>query len=107
MKNGSTNQYNQLFGFLSVKKIDLRESTEDPVDKEVKFRLFVWPINFLGNDAILLAPSIFDCFSGCPVPRQMERDKQLKRRQGLKNLGLRTMPEESQTDPHVLWVNPF
>ena len=28
----------------SVKKIDPRESTEGPVDKEVKFRLFVEPI---------------------------------------------------------------
>ena len=32
----------QLIVWIFVReKIDLRESTEDPVDKEVKFRLFV------------------------------------------------------------------
>ena len=45
-KNCSTNQCNQLFGFLSVKKNDPQESTEDPVDKEVEFR-FVCITNLL------------------------------------------------------------
>ena len=49
-----------------------------------------------------LVPSLFDLVSDCPVPREMQRDKQLKRRQGLKDLRLRTMPEESRTNPHVV-----